>query len=149
MKITPDTDMFKITPDSENGLREVHLINLQQGEDYAPVDIDDLRAVLHAVFPELPETLGACTDAHCRVIDHANVVKTYFVNETMAAKLWELHSFVERLDQAVMEFDLSSPLDILNRLAVALESFEARARRVQRLNELSAKYRELEADDAK
>jgi hypothetical protein len=124
--------MNNIVPDTE-ALRVVHLINLQNESGFIAMSLDDLRAVLHAALPNLPESAEACPDAHCRLIDHDTTVKTYYINEAAAEKLWEYTQFIERIEEGLRltKLDLSTLKEIVNLLAVACESRHSRAWRIE------------------
>jgi hypothetical protein len=131
---------MEIHPDIENEIRVVPLVNLQgYYADYSHnIEIDDLRDVLHALWPEIPERFELLPDAHVKIIDHADEVRTYYVNEEMCKQLDIVFAF---LDDSSLEHLFSiqfRPFDliaVLGRLGVATETKAARARRVERIGE--------------
>ena len=130
---------MKIEPDTENEIRIVPLVNLQgpyAGESH-DITINELRSVMRALWPEIPERFELLHDAHCKVIDHDDCVRTYYINEEMWNKLTTIYSFLDDLPEDLfpMSFKPYDLMAVLGQLGVALEPKTSRARRIKSIRE--------------
>ncbi len=125
---------MKITPDIENEIRVVHLVNLQgtYADMCHDITIDELRGVMGTLWPEMPERFELLPDAHCKVVDHAEEVRAYYVNAGMWVQLLKVYSFLEALSDDLFDKPYNL-MAVLGQLGVALEPKAARARRTEQI----------------
>ena len=143
---------MQITPDIENEIRVVHLVNLQgtYADESYNITIDDLRDVMRALWTEIPERFELLPDAHCKVIDHANTVRTYYVNEEMCKQLQHVFGFLEKgapehlFSMGFRPYDL---LAVLGQLGVALEAKADRAQRMEQKRKTEEWARKFKQED--
>lgn len=128
---------MKITPDTENEIRIVPLVNLQgiYADHSHHIEIDELRSVMRALWPEIPERFEFLPDAHCKVLDHADCLRSYYVNEQMWNQLQTIFTFLEAVpdDLFLMDFKPYDLMAVLGQLGVALEPKAARAWRIEQI----------------
>jgi hypothetical protein len=144
---------MEILPDIENEIRVVHLVNLQghYADMSYDITIDDLRDVIHALWPEIPERFELLPDARVKIIDHADEVRTYYVNDAMCEQLNIVFTFLD--DKTLehlfaMEYRPYPLIAVLGKLGVAVEPKATRSRRVERFREHRADIAERKRKEA-